>query len=273
MGISGLPSGGTIKRRMTRVAQTAAGQTPTEYQNYLDQLRTGKQQLAQSKQRLDIAKQAGLVKSFEEALAGGGPMPTQYEIEAGVMPQKYQGIRDESGQVRSQFKLDPYQGEAMQALKGQAFSQGQSPWAQMQLQQQQMEEQGQREGAARQGQQALSTGLAGLARMGGVSSGARERLGGQSSRDIMLANQQIARQGAGSRLGIGGEDIQRKEQLLRSFGQQESQAQQGNLQNLLQDVQGQQMFDVNRYNKQLEAWGAKQSANAQRAAASGGGKK
>ncbi len=202
---------------------------------------------------------------------------TDFERQAGVMPVNYEGTRDvNSGELLGQYRLDPYQGEAVQALKQQAFAQGDSPWAQLQNQKLALEQSGLMDQAAKQGTQAMSQAQSQLAMSGGLSGGARERMARQGARDLMVARQGISRQGATGRMGIQEGDIDRKQSLLGNFANAEQASQQGNIQTAMGDIQNQALFDSNRYNQQMQAWGAKQAADAQRTAASmqrGGGKK
>lgn len=197
------------------------------------------------------------------------------EMEAGITPPGFETVRDQqTGKILDQYKLDPYAGEAAQALKQQAFATpGESPWARIQQQQQQLGEQTAKDQAAKQSMQAQSMAQAGLARMGGVSSGAKTSLARQSMRDLLGARQDISRQGMGERLGITAGDIGRQNQMLGNFAGAEGQAQSGNIQAALGDVTKKQAFDVNRYNQLMGAFGAGKTADAQAAAARGGGKK
>lgn len=199
---------------------------------------------------------------------------TSAEKKAGVVPPGYEGTRDvKTGKLLDEFKMDPYGGEALQKLKGQAFAEGLSPWAQAQLQSQQMGEQDARGAAGRQQMQAMSAAQGQLARTGGMTGGAAALLARQGSRDMLGANQQIARQGMGQRLGIEQQDIDRKNQLLGKFGDLETQASGQNIDMASQDINRRALFDMERYRQQMQAWAAKESADATRASGGGGGKK
>lgn len=193
---------------------------------------------------------------------------TEAEKRAGVLPPSYEGMRDiRTGELLSPFKTDVYKGEALQALKQQAFAQGESPWAAMQLQGQKMEEAAARDKAVKNQMQASSMAQSQLARSGGLSGGARALLARQSLRDLLSSNQDIARAGGGQRLDIQKQDLARKEGLLGKFGDLETGAQASDIGRLTGDVSQRAAFDTNRYNQQMGAWGASQSAQAQRDAA------
>lgn len=190
------------------------------------------------------------------------------EKAAGIKPPSYEGTRDlKTGELLAQYRFDPYKGEAMQKLREQAFAEGDSPWAKLQLAKQQQEQLAGGDVAARQGLQAMSQGQAALAASGGLSSGARERMARGGARDLMMAKQQLARQGIGARLGIQEQDLARKQSLLSDFGNAEQRAQAANIEAMTGDVNRLAAFEANRYGQSMSAFGAKQAADAQRAAA------
>ena len=200
--------------------------------------------------------------------------PNQFEVQAGVNPPSSEGVRDPvTGELLSGYKIDPYSGEALQELKKQAFAQGPSAWANLQTQQQQLEQQNAKGDALKQQMQAQGMAKGQLARSGGLRGGAAALLARQGARDLMGSQQQISRAGMGQRLGIQQQDLARKEGLMGKFGDLETGAQQSNLAQLTGDINRKAMFDMERYKQQMQAWGAKQSADATRAAGGGGGKK
>lgn len=221
-----------------------------------------------------VAKEEELRKLYHQdaGLVSSGPQSAQ-EKKAGVKSPDYRGVVDvRTGELIDKYKMDPYQGEAMKALKEQAFAQGDSPWAKMQLQKQQMEELQGKEGAGRAQNRALAEAQGQLLRTGGVSSGARARMAMQSAKDAARAQQEVARGGMAARLGIGQQDLDRKQGLLQKFGDVETASQQANIGQLTGDINRKAMFDMERYKQQMQAYGAQQAANAQ-ASAGGGGKK
>lgn len=229
-----------------------------------------------------------MISPEQKAMAGGGegdPIAKGYtdangnyvspiEAESGIRSPGYEGTRDKQGNLKAGFKYDPYQGEMTQKLKAEATGTGPSPWAQMQLQNQGLEQQNARDQAVKSGQQALSMGNANMMRFGGQQNGARERMGAQSMRDIMGAQQDVSRQGIASRGAITAQDLQRKQDLTGQLAGQEGQAQAANIGAMTTDVSNLAQFNANKYAQQMQAYGAAKSADAQRAAASqSGGKK
>jgi len=208
----------------------------------------------------------------------GMVMPPQstFEEQAGVQPGGYQGIVDPTtGQLLSQYTLNQFQpGSASSMLRSEAESTGPTDWAQAQTAQEQAQEKTAMGNAGLQSQTANDEAQAQLARNGGISSGARTSLARSSARDALNANQGVANTGMQARLGITANDMGLKQQLLGATAGVEQNQNSTNLSNVLQNMQGQNLFNTNRYNQQMAGWGAQQSANATRAAgASSGGKK
>ncbi len=111
-----------------------------------------------------------------------------------------------------------------------------------------------------------ATGLAGaqnrLAMRGGMSSGAKERIGAQGQENLMNANTQVGLAGAQSRAQIGNQ--------AQNIGMQE---QQFNIQNVLGQNQYSNQAALDKYKTQMQGWAGKEYADAQRAAgADSGGK-
>lgn len=242
-------------------------------------------QMKERQVRAEAEKQAKIKNEdrdrMKKEMADRGPgyravSQGEQERAAGVLPPGYEGVRDvKTGQLLDQYKSDAYAGEALQKLKGDAFAEGDSAWAKMQLQKQGLEESGARDAAARNQAQAMAQSQAMMRRQGGLSSGASTLMAMQGAKDLMRAKQDVARQGIGQRLGIQEQDIGRKTDLLKAFGDAESRANEANIGRQTDDITKSSMFDLERYKQQMAAYGAKQTADAQRAAASsgGGGKK
>lgn len=246
-----------------------------------------KQQQEEERKRFEdyakqmLAPQFDAVKVAQQQLqgvAGERPgialtTPNQFERQAGVTPPGYEGTRDvKTGKLLSDYKIDPYSGEATQLLKKQAFSEGLSPWAEQQLKSQKLMQQDQAGLAGRQAMQAQRGAQQQLATSGGLRGGAAALLARQGQRDLLNAQQGISRGGMGQRLGIEQQDLEKKQALLGGFSDKESGAQQANIGQATGDINRKAMFDMERYKQQMQAWGAKQSADATRSAG-GGGKK
>lgn len=190
------------------------------------------------------------------------------ELQAGITPPGYESYRNAAGTgLKDQFKYDPNQSGAFAAQKNRAMSNAPSAWANIQTQQQQLEQQNQMDQAAKQNQQGQSMAAASLARVGGLGGGARTRMAMQGAKDLMLQKQAVGRQGMADRLGIASQDETTRQGLLKSVADTELAGQEKNLGLLTGDVTNKAQFDANRYNQQMQAWGANKSANAQVASA------
>lgn len=199
------------------------------------------------------------------------PPQSQFEQQAGVSPAGYQGVADPTtGKLLGQYSVDPFAGEASQRLRSNALSTGPTEWAQQALKQQGMEQNLGMGRAGLQAQQAQSQARAGLQQFGGLGSGAKTSLAREGMRNQLSAEQGVGAQGALARYGIGQQDAQTKQALLGGTADVERAGQSQNLQTLLQNLGGQNAYNANRYNQQMGAWGAKQTADATRAAGSGG---
>jgi hypothetical protein len=104
----------------------------------------------------------------------------------------------------------------LEAFRGEALRKGPSAWYNMMLDKQKLEEQGARDTAAKQ---ALSQGAQArsqLAMRGGLMGGSAERMAKSSARDLMMANQDVSRQGMLTRAQLGVSD---EEKRITALGQ------------------------------------------------------
>jgi hypothetical protein len=104
--------------------------------------------------------------------------------------------------------------QGLEEIRRRALSGESSPWANIAQSQADLMGQRGREEADRQGASSLAQAQSQLAQTGGLSSGAAERLAGQSMRDMAMRRQQ-ERQGLMSqKLGINLQDAQGRDQML-----------------------------------------------------------
>jgi hypothetical protein len=130
-----------------------------------------------------------------------------------------------------------------------------SPWMKQQLQQQDMMQTQQLNQGAQQAATAAASAQAGLARRGGLSSGAAERLAGAAQEQRALGAQNIYGQGAQQRLGMQVQDLQQNRDYLTGLQQQ-------NVQTRLGELARKQDFDLAKYQEQMKGYGARKSAEA-----------
>jgi len=229
--------------------------------------------LKEAQEAKKAAAAAAAQKKNDDLTAQG--YTSEIEKRSMIKAPTYESLRDpETGELQSQYAYDPSKSEAYGVLRDQAMAApGESPWAKMQMEKQQLSEQGALDNTATSSAQAVAQAQSNLARMGGLGGGARTRLASQGAKDSMLAQQGTRRAGIEQRLGIGEADIGRQQDMLGRLADEQLGGQKLNLGSLTGDVKDQAKFDLNRYEQQMGAWGAEQTANAQRAAAKKGGKK
>jgi hypothetical protein len=252
---------------------------PNYEANQAQQAQQQKMQLAQA--QLDkINGQISQQQAAQAANASKGPgyealTQSDQEKAAGILPPGYNGMTDtKTGQLLDQYKINPFAGEASQRLRQEALSTGPSAWANNALKKQGFEESGARSAAALQQQQGQSNAMSQLMRQGGLGGGARTSLARSGARDALMASQGVGSQGILQRYGINDTDTKRRQELLGQNADVERQADLQNINTASGELKNRATFDANRYNQQMGAWAAKQSADATRAAGrSGGGKK
>lgn len=245
---------------------------------------------------------------------------------------EFDSIRDAEGRLRNQYWINRPQDlevqtmlnpreidvnafsadrRALNAMRDRALSEGNSPWANLQLQSQAIDEADARSRAGRAGAGALGTAQSSLAMRGGMASGARERMARAGAMDLAAQRQGIGQEAARRRLDIGIADDQQKMNLLSQipgldlgFANQRAGLEQYNIGNkfdadrmnvanvMQKDMFNRQMqFDVDRqnqaqqladlanvnnmrlakYNSQMGAIGGEEQARALAAGGGGGG--
>ena len=207
---------------------------------------------------------------------------------------EFQSIANPDGTLKSAYELSPWQQVSadtgaldmykQSALRGAGVD---SPYAKLALERQQLEQAASADQAGAGAANTMLQAASRLAQSGGISGGARERLARQGAQSGFIQRQGVERQGALDRLGIRSQDEQNRLAGLQSLqGMQNQQAdiqfknqQQAanigefNVGSRQKEQEAKRLFDANKYNQQMQAWAAGKSADAQRRAAGGGGKK
>lgn len=229
--------------------------------------------------------------------ANGNLLP-QYKIQAGA-PVSYNSNLNGLNQQLNGIQLNK---QPLQNLEDFASSTGPSTWAQLQQQINQGQT-GQQLGAAdTQAASGLNQAYSQLGTQGGLSSGARERLAMSGGNNLVMAKQGVQQAGNQNNLGILATDasnkLQAAEQLpgmeVQSLQPQEfatnlwagmagnesnqeanlalqnrqydTSVQGQNINDLMQNNQNQNTYNLGKYNTQMGAWAANQQANATAAA-------
>ena len=192
----------------------------------------------------------------------------------------YETLRDNAGGLQDQYKLKAGAGvnlntQAMDELRKQALAK-ESPWLAQQLQANQAQGLRQQNSAAKLAATGAAQGMASLARRGGLSGGAAERMAQGAGDSRMLAQQEAAGQTDANQLNLMVGDAQSQRGLLQAMpGMELAQGQfaqnerayntgvdQFNLGNVLNEVKRKQDFDLTKYSEQMKGYGAEKSAAA-----------
>lgn len=235
----------------------------------------------------DMIKQMNDAKAAEMAKQGlnpdGSPMRPDYQ--SGLNP---------DNTLQDKYRLSPWQNvnadtSAMDMLKKDALRGAgtNSQWADLQLQNLGVQNAQRADDAAAGANNSMLSAVSKLAQTGGVGGGSRARLLAQGAQQGFIQRQQVGRQGQLDALGIKSQDEQNRLSGLTNYqnmanqqadmnmknSQQSLAVNQYNNDNLLKAMAGLNANNQNTYNQQMQAWASAKSADAQRAAAGGGGKK
>jgi hypothetical protein len=178
--------------------------------------------------------------------------------------------------------IDPNNLEGYSAIKGDALRTGPSKWLTLAEQKQQAEQAQANDAANSNAMSGNAQARSTLAMRGGLSAGARERLGSQMQKDIVGARQQVAGQGILQRAQLNLQDEQMRRDSLNNFASAEGKlstynndiGNQGSQFNILQALGEKSKGDddaMNKWKIQMEKWAANKQADA--TANSGGGGK
>lgn len=169
--------------------------------------------------------------------------------------------------------------QGYQSFSKEALRRGPSAWAGLAKVQQALEARNQRENAAQQAAAAGTEEENKLAMTGGLSSGARERAATAAANATTKGAQDVNRQEQMNNMQIGLNDEQQRLQELSQLPGMEQGRISGwenvsgrDLQNLLQENQARNQFNMGLYNTQMQAWAAEKQAEATEHSGKGGGK-
>lgn len=216
--------------------------------------------------------------------AGSTGDQIMYDRDGKPISPAWNSLLDENGNLKSQYVFNPNVGDmgAYDKYRAEAMRDpgAQSAWANMMEQKIGKDKLASLDKniAAQRGQQAQA--FSDLAASGGVSSGARERMAMNASRQAMLNSQGINNTADQNLMNTRLQDEQNRVGQLQNASNLDFQnrdylanAQKLNLQNTLNEVLQKRGWDANKYNETMRAWAADKSAQAQAQASGGGGKK
>lgn len=191
---------------------------------------------------------------------GGGA--NQY----GIQKAAYTTLRDNDGNLQERFKetLDP----SLQKLKDQYDVEGDTNWANLQRQQLGNQLSEASDQARLRNNTALATSQDRLAMRGGLRGGAGERMMMGNQRNLMSQLQGLGAENRAGNLKVSIADQDMKNKMLGQLGQAGQEISNRNISRLQGDIQNQNKFDAGRYSDDMAAYGAKQTAQAQRKSSS-----
>lgn len=114
--------------------------------------------------------------------------------------------------------------QGLEAYRKRALSTGPSAWANLAMKQQGLEERQLKDQLGEEQAGSVAQAMGQLARQGGLSSGARERIAESAAKGRIMAGQNLASSGAQARLGILGQDESQRMQALGNLPGMEVQA-------------------------------------------------
>lgn len=208
-------------------------------------------------------QQAGMTSMDDQGYQRMGGGVNDYGIQKGAFTM----LRDKEGNLQDRFKetLDP----TLQGLKEKYDVEGDTKWAALKR-----EEMGnQLSGASDQARLNANTGMAqargSLAMRGGLRGGAGERMAMGNQRGLMSQLQGLGAENraGGLRLSIADEEMKNK--VLGNIGQTGQGIQGRNIGMLQGDIANQNQFESQKYSDDMAAYGAKETAKAQRKASGG----
>lgn len=180
--------------------------------------------------------------------------------ESGKPNDVYKTFLGQNGMLADQYQLNtPLDHQALDALQAKALNEGPSKWAQLAGQQAQTQADQNKSLAASQSQGAIADAASSLARKGGLTSGASERLAMGGANAAMGAQQNVGAQLSDQNQNIGIQDELQKQQALAMLPGMQQQASQYNL-GLEQYNKGKPIdLAMQDYQQQMQAYAAKKA--------------
>lgn len=187
----------------------------------------------------------------------------QQDLLRSMKPEDYQytsQLDPATGMLKAPYTFDPTKSEAYGKIRERAMGTGPSAWANLMTQKLGVEQAGLQDRAAQQQAGAQAGAQSQLAMRGGLGGGARTRLAAQGARDLMMAGQGIARQGAQGRMNILTQDEAERQNLLGKVADTELQTQKGNIASALDEQRRTEAAKQAKYQEQMKSWGAERQA-------------
>lgn len=231
-------------------------------------------QIQQAQLQKQLEEQKKLVAQYKKAQEG-----PQYDKQSGLMRvgggvnqygQARPGhllLRDQSGNLDPRFVET--MGESFSAMKEKAMTEGDTRAAQLAREQQGIMRSADVDRMRQMQATGVTQGMRNLAMRGGVGQGSRERLMKDATRAGLRGMQGIGRENRLANLQISAQDEAMKNQLLAKTGMAEQTLQSANINRLAGDIQNQNLASQAYYKEDMAAFGAKETAKAQRRSSGG----
>ncbi len=182
----------------------------------------------------------------------------------------YASLLDKDGNLPAGYQLKPdYTSAAYDQLKDRALGNKRSPWLDLMLGQNKLA----RSNMLQQGAASATSGAAGalstLARTGGYTGGARERIAKDAARSMMMSGQDASRTMAGNNLTAMTQDANTNTDLTKYVSgvdldrsKTTMAAGQFNIKNQMDEVMAKRAADLKVYEEQMKQWAANRTAEA-----------
>lgn len=204
------------------------------------------------------------------------------EVRSGIKRPEVTSLLGANGMLKDQYRLNAgadvtANTQAIEELRKRGLSQGPSEYANILMGKQALEEQNALGKSAQASRSASSSAFSDLARKGGLSSGARERLASMGQQSEARGTQDVLRGGMTDRLNITAGDEQQKLGILQNLPQMElgyadlglknrdykTNVDKLNIAGALQEVGRQDTAKFSDYAERMKAYGAEKTAQAQ----------
>jgi len=234
----------------------------------------------------------GLIGDKLGGALGGGQTAGGTMFNYGGRPAspKWSGIAGKDGTLKSQYQIGEMANptlntQGLEAIRSRALNEGPSAWAGLMNDKIGQQTSQAMDDSALSAAGAKAEAMSDMAMSGGISSGSRERLAGNSMRDQLRSRQELRRGSDQQRLDVGLQDEEQRLGMLGQLPGMELQAlepefknrefdanrQEFNIKNSLEELKQKRGFDLSKYSEDMRAWAAANTANAQSQAANNSG--
>ena len=181
----------------------------------------------------------------------------------------YYTMRNADGDLHDKFKQTL--GESLTKIKDRANTVGDTDWAKMQREKLDTARTNSMDSAQKSSAGNVANNMQSISMRGGLQGGASERMAMSANRNLMDQQQNIQSDHNSNNLDLSIQDDTQKQNMLGQIGKAEQLIQNSNIGALQNDYMRQNDTLSKFYEADNKAWGAKQTADAQRNSGGGGG--